>query len=63
MVTIVIFNEKSLRRERKNFSSREKADKWFEDKKSRANLVCEPREKHFTYVNDWGTHLMVQKMY
>ena len=63
MFTIIIFNEKSLRRERKNFRTQEKADKWFEDKKKRVNLVCEPREKYFTYVNDWNTKLFVQKMY
>ena len=63
MVKIVIFNTKSLKRERKSFKSQQEADEWFEEKKSSVNLVCEPREKYFTYVNDWGTRLMVQKMY
>jgi len=63
MVRIIILNEKSLRRETKRFKTQEEADQWFEDKKKKVNLVCEPREKYFTYVNDWNTKLFVQKMY
>lgn len=63
MVRIIIFNEKSLRRETKKFKSQEEADRWFDDKKKKVNLVCEPREKYFTYVNEWNTKLFVQKTY
>ena len=63
MKTIVIFNTKSMKRERKNFQTEEKANAYFESKKAKVNLVCEPREKYFTYRNEWGTRIFVQKMY
>lgn len=63
MKTIIVFNTKSMRRERKNFKTQKQADQWFETKKSNVSLVCPPTEKNFTYRNEWGTMMHVQKMY
>ncbi len=65
MVTVLVFNQKSLKRERKNFRTEAEADAFYAKKfeKNKENLVCEPREKYFTYVNEWNTRIMVQKMY
>lgn len=63
MVAIAILNTKSLHRERKPFKTKEQADAYFERKKAKVNLACEPSEKTFTYVNDWGTKLVVTKLY
>ena len=65
MVTIIIFNSKSLKRERKTFKTEELANAFYAKKfeKNRNNLVCEPREKYFTYRNEWNTEIFVKKMY
>lgn len=59
----IIFNLHSMKRERKNFETQEKADAYFENKKAKVNLACTPTDKVFTYVNEWGNRTMVQKMY
>lgn len=63
MATITIFNYSSMSRKSKNFKTKEEADAYFENKKAKANLACEPREKWFTYINSWGNRVHVQKMY
>ena len=63
MFKIDIFNTKSMKREHKNFRTQEQADQYFDKKKARVELACEPREKYFSYRNDWGTLMFVQKMY
>ncbi len=63
--TIIIFNLKSMKRERKEFSTEEAANSFFEARKNRnaGSLVCQPTEKVFTYRNEWNTQIHVQKMY
>ncbi len=63
--TIIIFNLKSMKRERKNFPTEEAANSFFETRKNRnvGNLVCQPTEKMFTYQNEWNTQICIQKMY
>ena len=63
MKTIIIFNLHSMKRERKNFETQEKADAYFKNKKAKVSLACPPTDKVFTYVNEWGNRTMVQKMY
>ena len=62
-VRVLIFNLGTQKREYKKFRSAEEADKFFENKKSKSNLVCEPKEKYFTYYTELGGKIMVQKMY
>lgn len=63
MYTILIFNESSMKRERKNFKTQEKADAYYESRKSKVTTLFPPKEKWFSYRNDWGNTIMVQKMY
>jgi hypothetical protein len=52
-----------MTRARKNFKTKELADAFYEAKREKVTLACEPSDKCFTYVNDWGNKIMVQKMY
>lgn len=61
--TILIFNERTMKRERKNFKTEDEANAYYERKKSRVTLACEPSERVFSYVNEWGNRMLVQKMY
>jgi hypothetical protein len=61
--TVLIFNERAMKRERKNFSTQEKADAYYEQRKSKVTLACPAREKFFCYRNEWGNMMHVQKMY
>ena len=65
MATVLIFNESSLRRTRKNFRTEEQANKYYDSMydKRKDVLVCEPREKYFSYRTELGNVVMVQKMY
>lgn len=53
----MILNYKTIRQEVKVFSSVEKAEEFFNMKlnKNRANIVGEPNEISFNYMNQWGT--------
>ena len=61
--TVMIFNERSMKRERKNFKTQEQADAYYEGRKAKVTLACPEREKYFSYRNEWGNLMMVQKMY
>lgn len=63
--TILIFNLKTMKRERKNFRKEESANSFFETRKNKnaGNLVCQPTERLFIYRNEWNTEICVQKMY
>ena len=63
MYVILIQYSGSGRTERKKFNTKEKADAYYEEKKNKSQLACEPREKWFTYISSWGRNVHVQKMY
>ena len=65
MVKVCIFNVSTRKTEYKKFRTEEDANLFFDTKyeKNKERLVCEPRDKFFTYYTYFGNKVMVQKMY
>ena len=61
--TILIMNTDTLKRERKNFESQEEADAYYEKRKSSVELAFPEKPKWFSYKNEFGRMMHVQKMY
>lgn len=63
MVHVNIFNQKSLKIERKGFRTIEMANEFYNKRMAKVQLVCEPTERCFSYKNQNGNLIQVQKMY
>lgn len=63
MATIVIFNTNNFSITRKSFKTTAQADKYFASRLAKVETICQPTDKAFEYVNEWGNKMHVQKQY
>lgn len=66
MIKVSIWNFSTLKREFKNFRTRENADKFFDKKFAKCKdriVACGSGGDRFTYLNENGCKVYVEKMY